>query len=491
MSRFDLCVIGAGPGGYAAAMRAWDFGKNVCLIEQSDLGGAGVHNGALSSKTMWELSRDYQIALKRDHGYEAENVVVDFSRVVDCVEAAANEKVHQLSEQLKRLSKPHNNHTGSITLAKGAARFEDSNLVIVNNEDTGETQTIEADNFVIATGSTPRKLESIPVDGQRIMTSDHVMNMPDFPQSMVILGAGVVGCEFATILANFGKTKVYMIDRAPRILPFEDEEVAHLCAANLEAKGVTIHHRAQLQSMRVVDGQVEYTIKHHTGGQESIYVERALISIGRVPNTGDLELGKAGIEVDDRGYIVDNETRTTTPNIYAVGDVTFDMALVSIADLEARHAVAKMFGQDPAPVKYDNLSTIMFLDPEVAAIGMNEQTAQQNRIPYRVAVYSYSLVNRPIAMRATGGFIKLLVTDDDEMKVLGMRALGVHASTTIQVVSLMMRHGLPVRDLAELFHPHPSVPEGLQDCVRMLLGTSVLKPNVFQSRLRLSRITYD
>ena len=119
------------------------------------------------------------------------------------------------------------------------------------------------------------------------------------------------------------------------------------------------------------------------------------------------------------------------------------MALVSIADLEARHAVAKMFGQDPAPVKYDNLSTIMFLDPEVAAIGMNEQTAQKNRIPYRVAVYSYSLVNRPIAMRATGGFIKLLVTDDDEMKVLGMRALGVHASTTIQVVSLMMRHGLP------------------------------------------------
>ena len=491
MASFDLCVIGAGPGGYAAAMRAWDFGKKVCLIEKSQLGGAGVINGALSSKTMWELSRDYQIALRRDHGYEAEHVVVDFRRVVDCVETAAQEKINQLSEQLRCLSEPDGPQTGSITLIPGTARFENSDHVIVDNEDTGQTHLIASENFLIATGSTPRTLESIPVDGRRIMTSDHVMNMPDFPQSIVILGAGVVGCEFATILANFGKTKVYMIDRAPRILPFEDEDVAHLCAANLEAKGVTIHHGAQLQSMRVVEGEVEYTIEHSTGGQESIRTERALISIGRVPNTGDLALRKAGVELDDRGYIVSQETQSTVPHIYAVGDVTFDMALVSIAELEARHAVAKMFGQHPAPVTYDNLSTIMFLDPEVAAVGMNEQSAQQQRIPYRVAVYSYSLVNRPIAMRETSGFIKLLVTDDDAMKVLGVRALGVHASTTIEVVSLMMRHGLSARDLAELFHPHPSVPEGLQDCVRMLMGTSVLKPNVFPSRLRLSRIAYD
>jgi len=133
----------------------------------------------------------------------------------------------------------------------------------------------------------------------------------------------------------------------------------------------------------------------------------------------------------------------------------------------------------------------MFLDPEVAAIGLNEQSAQRKRIPYRVAVYGYGLVNRAIAMRATDGFVKLLVTDDDDMRILGMRALGVHASTTIEAVSYMMHHGRSVRELAELLHPHPAITEGLQDCVRMLLGTSIYKPQVFRTELRLSRVGYD
>ena len=141
-------------------------------------------------------------------------------------------------------------------------------------------------------------------------------------------------------------------------------------------------------------------------------------------------------------------------------------------------------------LSYENISTIMFLSPEVAAIGMNESQAQEQRIPYRVAVYGYELVNRAIAMRAIDGFVKILTTDDDEMRILGMRALGVHASTTIEAVSLMIRHGRSARELAELLHPHPAVTEGVQDCVRMLLGTSIYKPEVFKSELRLSRITY-
>lgn len=301
----------------------------------------------------------------------------------------------------------------------------------------------------------------------------------------------VIGCEFATIFANFGRTKVYLIDRADRILPFEDEDISRVCSANLEARGVTIHHGSSLKELRVVDDHVEYTIEYEGGGRETIQVDQALVSIGRKPATASLGLDRAGVECNEQGYVIVDDTRTNVPHIYAVGDTTFDIALANVAELEGRHAVDRIFGRHTEPMRYSNLATIMFLDPEVAAVGMNELAAKRERIPYRVAVYSYALVNRAIAMRATDGYIKLLVSDDDAMRILGVRALGVHASSTIDAVSLMIHQGRSAMDLAELMHPHPAVTEGLQDCVRMLLGTSTYKPHVFGGHLRLSRVRFD
>ncbi|MCA9698323.1 MAG: NAD(P)/FAD-dependent oxidoreductase, partial [Myxococcales bacterium] len=251
-----------------------------------------------------------------------------------------------------------------------------------------------------------------------------------------------------------------------------------------------IHHQAKLISMRTVDGEVEYCIEHGTGGRETIRVEMAMVSVGRVANIEGLDLARAGIELDTRGHIVHQDTATSAPHIHAVGDVTLDVALVNVGEIEGRHAAERICGATDKPLSYENLATIMFLDPEVASIGLNEQQAQERRVPYRVAVYDYSLVNRAIAMRNPEGFVKLLVSDDEEMTILGVRALGTHASTTLEAVSLMIQHGRSVRELAELYHPHPAITEGLQDCVRMLLGTSIYKPQVFQSQLRLSRITY-
>jgi dihydrolipoamide dehydrogenase len=491
MADYDACVIGGGPAGFATAMRLWDFGRRVCLVEKARLGGAGVHNGALSSKTLWELSRDYRNATRRDRGYAAEQVEVHYAAVAEAVEQATMTKTEQISRQLRELSRARNGLPGYIHHVAGAARFVDDHTIFVEGTEPGQSRQLTADHFIIATGSRPRTLDNIDIDGRYIVTSDHIESMQRFPKSLVILGAGVVGCEFATIFANFGQTKVYLIDRAPRILPFEDEDVARICSTNLEAKGVTIHHRAKLVSMQRVGDEVEYTIEHSTGGRETIQVEKALVSIGRVPNTDGLALEAAGVELADRGHIRVEDTQTSVPHIYAVGDVTLDVALVSVGEIEGRHAAERICGEARGPLSYDNLSTIMFLDPEVAAIGLNEQQAQEQRIPYRVAVYNYALVNRAIAMRATDGFVKLLVTDDDEMRILGMRALGVHASTTLEAVSLMIQHSRSARELAELLHPHPAVTEGLQDCVRMLTGSSIYKPCVFRSELRLSKIGYD
>jgi len=490
MSDYDITVIGGGPSGYAAAMRAWDFGKRVCIIERARLGGTGVHNGALSSKTMWELSRDYRGATRTDRGYTTTGIEVRYEGVCEAVRQATALKVEHMTRQLRELAQPMAGRPGTIAWIRGTAKFVDAHTLSVEDSDSGESRHIRSAHFIVATGSRPRSLPNIEVDSEAILTSDHIESLSKFPKSLVVLGAGVVGCEYATIFANFGQTKVYIVDRAERILPFEDLDVSRLCSNNLERKGVTIHHRASLVSMHRIDDEVEYTIEHATGGRETIRVEKALISVGREPNAGSLDLTAAGVALGPQGQIVVTDTQTSVPHIWAAGDVTLDIALVSIGEIEGRHAVERICTGDVAALSYDNLSTIMFLDPEVAAIGINEQDAQKKRIPYRVAVYAYKLVNRAIAMRATDGFVKLLVSDDDHMRILGMRALGVHASTTLEAVSLMMMAGRSVRELAELLHPHPAVTEGLQDCVRMLLGTSIHKPEVFRNDLRLSRVTY-
>lgn len=492
MGKFDVCVIGAGPAGYAAAMRAYDFGKKICIVERGKLGGAGVHNGALSSKTLWELSRDYRRVLHQDRGYLAPNVTIDYNAVTESVERACAERVDRMRYQLDALAHPRDGNPGCISLVEGSASFIDPQRLVVERPDHCGEQIIRAEHFVIATGSRPRTLPNIEVDGERIMTSDHIMALDSFPKSLVILGAGVVGCEFATIFANFGQTRVYLIDRAERILPFEDEDIAEVCTRNLEAKGVTVHHSAQLQSMTVEGDEVVYTIRTASGRLETVHVERALISVGRVPNTDQLDLDKAGVALSARGHIENNDSRSTTaPHIFGAGDVTFDMTLVNVGEIEGRHAVEHMYGEVKAPLSYENLSTIMFLDPEIAAVGLNEQQARELRLNYRVGVYCYSMVSRAIAMRATSGYVKVLTTDDGDMQLLGMRALGVHASTTIAAISYMVSKQASIRELAEQLQPHPAITEAVQECARMMLGHSIYKSNVFPTQLRMTSHRFD
>jgi dihydrolipoamide dehydrogenase len=461
----------------------------VCIVERAQLGGAGLHNGALSSKALWELSRDYRRAMATDRGYTFSGVELDYNAVCACVDRATTAKTAQMRRQLDALSKPSASGA-SITLLEGAAAFVDPHAVEITDRDGG-VRRVTADYFVVATGSRPRILDSIEVDHERIMTSDSLSTLTEFPKSLVILGAGVVGCEFAAIFGNFGQTDVNLIDRGVRILPFEDEDIASVVAANFESRGVHVHGQAKLLSMEVVDDGVAYSIEHPDGRHEDHRVERALISVGRVPNIEGLGLREIGVELSDRGYIVDDDTQTSVPHVYATGDITQDIALVSVGEIEGRHAAERICAEPSGTLSYQDLSTIMFLDPEVAAIGLNELQARKEKIPYRVARYSYALVNRAIAMCATEGFVKLLVSDDSDMHVLGMRALGVHASTSLEAVALAIRCNTSARELAEMLHPHPAVTEGLQECVRVLLETSVYKPSVFQQRLRASRVSYD
>lgn len=482
MERYDIAVIGGGPAGYAATMRALDLGKKTILIEKDKIGGAGLHNGALSSKTLWELSKNIY-NMKHSELAPDNFQLPPYSKITDLMNQAVVTRMQQLQYQLNQIQTIHSK---IFRFAQGFGALLNKNQIEITYQNKTQ-ELIWADHIVIATGSRPRKIPSIPIDEKIIMTSDGIHHLKDYPESLVILGAGVIGCEFATIFANLGKTKVYLIDKADRILPFEDDDVASMVAHNLEHLGVHIHKNASLIAMEIEAGRVKY-ILDFKGKTQTFYAEKALVSVGRIPNFEGLGLQNAGLTFNSKGYIDTKDGQSEIPNIYFVGDTTADICLVNVGELEGRHVVEKICFDKVSPLIYENISTIMFLHPEVAGVGMNEIEAQKKGIPYQVATYTYDYIGRALCMQCPKGFFKILVSDDDERKILGMRAVGEHASTAIQGVALLIAQNLSIEAIAELIHPHPSIIEGIQECARMLLGKSIIKPEFFSQSLNCFRV---
>ncbi|MBS1652417.1 MAG: NAD(P)/FAD-dependent oxidoreductase [Bacteroidetes bacterium] len=475
MEHFDLVVIGGGPSGYAGAMRAIDFGKKVLLIEKKRIGGTGIYDGVLTSKTLWEQA--LKVASIREI---MPNYKPDFDAINKIVNEAVFERKTQMTVHMQLLQNQENR---LFYYEKGTGYILDKHHVQIKKED-GTIKKVFAENILIATGSRPRKPANIDVDEHIILTSNGIKNLKSFPKSMVVLGAGVIGCEFATIFSSFGQTKVSLIDKAERILPFEDEDIAEIIEHNLESQGAKVHHGASLVRMEKIDNEVEYELEYKHGKNEVFRVEKALISIGRTANIENIGLENAGVKINERGSIWDNDTQTNISNIYAAGDVTTEIALVNVGEREARHAVVRMFGPIVKPLSYQNISTIMFLNPEVASVGMSEQECKAKDIPHKVVKLDYSTNARAIAMRKTKGFFKIIVTNDNGMRILGMRAVGEHASSAIQGVAYLIHTNQGIRELADMMHPHPSIIEGIQECLRMLLNKSIYKPSIFKDRLK-------
>lgn len=472
---YDLCVIGAGPAGYAAAMRGHDLGLRVLLVEAGRLGGAGVFRGALSSKTLWHLSNDYARARCTDRGFSASNWTLSYPAVMDAVRAATSEREAALAHQLAVLAGP--DPSGALVhLRRGRARFTSPHAVLIEGRD-GATTEVQARFFVIATGSRPRRPPDLSVDGRRVLTSDEIDDLPDFPGRLLIVGAGVIGCEYATIFGNFGATTVHLLDRERRILPFEDDDVAGVVRESFGRLGVHVHQGCKLGSLDVRDDDVVYTVTGPDGATETVSVDSVLYAIGRIPNTDGLGLEAAGVQTRPGGAVLVEGTRTSVPHIHAAGDTTADIALANVAELEGRHAVESLMGLAPPPIRYEALSSILFLSPEVAAVGLNETMARARGVAYRVAVIHNSLVSRNVAMRATDGFVKLLAGPDG--RLLGLRVVGPQAASTAQGVAFLIDQGAHLTDIDRCIHAHPALPEGVQECARLLLGRSVHKPAAF------------
>lgn len=475
--KYDVCVIGCGPAGFAAAMRSYDFDNHVCIIEGNHVGGAGVSDGALSSKTMWELATDYSIANRVDRGYRASNISVDYEKVRDNVFSAVREKEYQIRSQIETFSKKDES-SKSLTLFEGWGKFTSDKTIIVSQHN-GETVEIEANDFIIASGSHPRKHPLFEIDGERIISSDHVLKLKKFPREILIIGAGVVGCEFATIFAEFGQTRVHLLDSQERVIPFEDDDVSDYAAKMLNNIGVNIYHTASLRSIQKHEHHIDVTLEYKDGHTEVISVETILVSIGRVPSVKKLGLENVGVGLTERGMLETNEHCKVAENIYAAGDISGHNALVNVAEMEGRFAAKAIENKIKFPLRYRNMSTIMFFNPEISAIGLNEKECQKESIAYKVVVYNHALVSRAIAMRETQGFFKMIVTDEEDPRVLGMRAAGPQSAASIMYIATLMDHNVSLGEIMKTVHPHPSMTEGIQECIRLLLGKSIFKAEAF------------
>ncbi len=484
--RFDLCVIGAGPGGYAGVMRGIDADRKVCLIEGDEIGGTGVKWGALASKTMWELSKDYAVAAKTDRGYRCSDLKVDYQAVRNTVIEAVKEKQYQLLSQLETFAPQRRKAPGSVTYLRGWAGFVDAHRISVELH-TGEPIEIIADNVLICTGSKPRPFAHIPVDQERILDSDGILGLTRFPKRLMIVGAGVTGCEYATIFSNFGQTQVYLVDHQERVIPYEDEDVSDFVSRNLELNGVTIFHSTRLRDVIKKPEHIEVILDFDDGHTTIVEVDAVLISIGRDPNISRLNLAAAGVTPDDGGYLDCDQDCRITDHIYAAGDVTHRPALVNMAVMESRHAVKHMFAMPTLPLSFPNMSTVMFFYPAVAAVGLNEKACRKNNIAYRAATYGNALVPRAIAMRAVNGFVKIIVSDDESQKILGMRAAGPQVSSTIMSIALLINQHNNAMDVLNSMFPHPTMSEPIQECLRLLLNKSVYKPEAFPDLLKIRR----
>ncbi|MAG35111.1 MAG: hypothetical protein CL878_02530 [Dehalococcoidia bacterium] len=450
----DLAIIGAGPAGMAAALYASSQGMAVTLVNGGGLLGYGLH-GAYKSKGMYELAKDRQVALKAGRGYDPSGLDVRFGDIHEQLSTGTAELTEITLGYLDQMR---------IRVVQGSGRFVDPHTIAVNGEH------IRAPSFLIATGSRPRELPGLEVDGKLIMTSDHVVDVDEGFGSLTVVGAGVIGCEFASIFTAFG-IHVTLLDTADRLLSHEDPDLSAFITTIFTRNGIHVRFGARTRSVSIVGGKVKTLLEDGS----VILSDRVLVAIGRIACSDTLNLPATGIEPGRAGVInVNDNMQTTVPHIYAVGDVgerktPLDLALVHIAEAEGRLAVKHMLKQ-PSVLRSSHIPFIIFSMPMIAGAGLTETLAREQYGDVRVAKFLNARNHRYHAMRSFDGYVKLIVGPPGDDRILGVRAVGAQADSVIGESAVMIDNGIPYTYLLDSIHAHPSLTESLQNAARIIAG---------------------
>lgn len=459
-TELDTVVIGSGPGGYVAAIRAAQLGKKVAIIEKDFIGGTCLNVGCIPSKALIHASHDYYHALnEKTKGVHAKDVTIDFEEVQEWKD---KEVVSKLTGGVEMLLKKN-----KVTILNGAGYFMDEHRLRVMHEFGGETYSFQ--NVIIATGSRPLEIKGFKF-GKRILDSTGLLNLKEIPKKLVVIGGGYIGSELAGVYASLG-TDVTILEGAPSILPNFEKDMVKLVEKNFKEKNVTIETKAMAKS--AVNNKDSVTVTYEVEGKEkSIEADYVMVSVGRRPNTDELGLDKAGVEMDERGLIkVDERGETTAKGIYAIGDVTAGLALAHKASYEAKVVAEVIAGQDVI-MDYQAIPAVCFTEPELASVGLTKAEAKEQDVAVTVSKFPFAANGRALSLGATDGFMQL-VSEKETGKLLGAQIAGVGASDMIAELVLAIEADLTIEDLALTIHPHPSLSETIMDAAEIGLGLPI------------------
>ena len=461
--RFDLIVIGSGPGGYVAAIRASQLGMKVACVETEHLGGVCLNIGCIPTKAM--LTSALLVNEMKEgerHGIMAKELTFDL--------APAQERSRKVAEQMRNgigfLFKKN-----KVTHLQGYGRLKGKGKVEVEGAD-GKRSLHEADHVIIATGSRPRDLPVLKIDEERIWSSTGALMQKKAPASLFIVGAGAIGMEFADVYASYG-TKVTIVEALDRILPLEDAEISKFMERTYKKRGMDIHTGARFEKAEVKDDGVTVTFKDAKGEAQTLDVEFVLSAVGRVANTEDLGLESVGVKVDARGFItVDEHLRTNVPGIYALGDVSGNQLLAHKAMHEGIVCVEHISGEGHGTVDYANVPNCTYCHPEVASVGLTEAQAKDQGYDIEVGKMPWVGVGRAVASGHADGFIKV-IRDKKYSEILGAHIVGPHATELIAEFVLGRHLESTVEEIEKAMHPHPTLSEGVAEGALAALGRPI------------------
>lgn len=456
----DTVVIGAGPGGYVAAIRAAQLGQKVAVIEREYIGGVCLNVGCIPSKALIAAGHHYQEALDSQmFGVNTDGVTLDFDKTQDWKD---NGVVNKLTTGVSFLLKKN-----KVEVITGSAFFVDDHTLRVINGDSAQTYSFN--NAIVATGSRPIEIKGFKFGG-RILDSTGGLALKEVPKKFVIIGGGVIGAELGGAYANLG-AEVTILEGSPQILPTFEKDMVKLVEDDFKKKGITVITKAMAKE--AIDNGDSVTVKYEVDGKEqSVVADYVMVTVGRRPNTDDMGLEQAGVEIGERGLIpVDAQGRTNVKNIYAIGDIVPGAALAHKASYEAKIAAEAISGKKVA-VDYKAMPAVAFTDPELATVGMTIAEAKEAGLNAKSYKFPLSGNGRAISLGKTEGFVRLVTTVEDNV-IVGAQVAGVGASDMISELSLAVESGMNAEDIALTIHPHPSLGEVVMDTAELALGLPI------------------
>ena len=457
-----VTIVGAGPGGYVAAIRAAQSGAEVTVIEESEVGGTCLNWGCIPTKTLIASAEVlHKTRNTEDFGLELSGTILpNIQKIMERKKKVVDTQVKGIRGLFK---------SWGIKLLEGRGVITNPKKIKVALKD-GTTEEIDTDKIIIATGSRPAQIPVFPFDGKRILSSDHAINLDTIPKSLLIVGAGVIGCEFAFIYKEFG-SEITMVEMMPRAVSTEDEEISAILERELKKKKIKLITNTSVQKVDIKEDGVSVLLSDG----KSVEAEKVLVSIGRAVNSKNLGLEDVGVHTGKRGeIIVDEKMQTNIEGIYAIGDVVGGIMLAHLASKQGLVAAENAAGGSII-MKYDVIPAAIFTSPEIASVGLREHQVKEKGIKYKVGRFQFRALGKAHAMGEITGLFKI-ISEESTDKILGAHIIGPHASDLIHEVALAMEGGLTVRDISHTVHAHPTLSEGIMEAAEDVHGSAIHVP---------------